>query len=67
MVEHTVCPEQDGFTRMKILSVHKWNHTPGLELQVFARESGLQRCHGHHVLPYQGIPALQAVLVGAWD
>jgi hypothetical protein len=65
MVKHTVCREQNGLIRMKSLSVHNSNHTAGVEHQVFALESDLLCCHGHRVLRYQGIPALQTVPLSA--
>jgi hypothetical protein len=52
---------------MKILSLHNSNHAPGIEDQVFAQETDLQRCHGHQVLLYQGIPAVQTVPAGAGE
>jgi hypothetical protein len=50
---------------MKILSQYNSYHTPGIEDQVFAPKTDLLRCHGHQVLLYQGIPAVQTVPVGA--
>jgi hypothetical protein len=49
---------------MKIPLVHNSYQTPGGKDQIFAQETDLLRSHGHQVLPYQSIPAVQTVTVG---
>jgi hypothetical protein len=52
---------------MKIPFVHNSYQTPGGEDQIFVRETDLSRCHGYRVLPYQCIPAVQTITVGAGE
>jgi hypothetical protein len=51
---------------MKIPLVHNSYQMPGGEGQIFAQETVL-RSHGHQVLPYQSIPAVQTITVGAGE
>jgi hypothetical protein len=50
---------------MKTPLVHNSYQTPGGEDQVLAQETDLLRSHGHQVLPYLSIPAVQTITVGA--